>query len=123
MLFIDFLQWWYGRGWMLRVQLLGEHIRGVFNFFSVGTLVKTLGSPWRQNISAARNDQGLQAHVSAFLDNLVSRMVGAVVRLVMLFIAVLSVLVVLVMNMLYIALWPALPLAPAIIILFGTLTT
>ncbi len=119
MLFADFLRWWYGQGWALRVRMLGDHMTNMVEYFSIGTLLKTLFSPWRQNITIARPDQSLQAKASAGVDNIISRFVGFFVRLFVLVAAVLTLILVLLFNLVYTIVWPLLPLSPIILISVG----
>ncbi len=121
MLFLDFVKWWYGAGWALRVQMLVQHVSNMSHFFSIGTLLKTLFSPWRQNVSQALNDQTLGDHISAHVDNAVSRLVGFTVRIIMLFVAVISLVMIILLNAFYVLVWPLIPFSPAIIIATGTL--
>lgn len=114
---MDFLQWWYGPGWTLRVRMLSRHVQNWVEYFSIGLLLRTMFSPWRQNITVARRDQSIQAKMSALVDNGISRLVGFFVRLFVLIAAVFTVLGVFIFNILVIAIWPLLPLSPAI--LFG----
>ena len=122
MLFVDFLRWWYGAGWVLRVRMLEEHLKNVAAFFSFGTMLKTLFSPWRQNITVARADQSIGDKVSAFVDNIVSRAVGFMVRLLMSIVAIIALTVILVLNIVYVLVWPLIPLSPAIIFSVGAVS-
>ena len=119
MLFLDFLKWWYGPGWALRLSMLAEHIKNWVEYFSVGTLLKTLFQPWRQNISRARSDQALNAKISALVDNIVSRGVGFFVRLFALTAGAIMLVLVFVFYLAVFVLWPFLPFISVIIILIG----
>lgn len=121
MLFIDFLKWWYLSGWLLRLEMLEKHLKNTFDYFSFSTLLKTLFSPWRQNVTYARGDQALGDKFNALLDNLVSRLVGFTVRVFVSISALFVMVFVLILNSLYVILWPILPLSPAIIIVIGIL--
>ncbi len=122
MLFLDFLKWWYGPGWLLRVQMLSQHVKNMSEFFSVGTLLKTLFAPWRQNITRTLDDQGISASFSALLDNIISRLVGFTVRVFVFFVAIISLAVVAILNLIYVVIWPLIPFSPAIILSTGALT-
>ena len=119
MLFTDFLKWWYGPGWSLRLKMLVDHVKNLESFFSIATIFKTLFSPWRQNITTARPDQSLNDKMSALVDNLVSRVVGFWVRLFVLIAALIIIIVVFLLNLLYTIIWPLMPVSPAIIISLG----
>ncbi len=119
MLFADFLKWWYGAGWVLRFQMLSLHFVSVSEFFSIPTLLRTLFSPWRQNITGTTADQGINQKFSALVDNLVSRLVGFWVRIFMLIAAVTALLVTFVLNWFYIRVWPLVPVSQILILAIG----
>ncbi len=119
MLFLDFIEWWYGAGWFLRVRMLDQHFKNLLKYFSLGVLFKTLFSPWRQNVSYGLRDQTIADKTSVILDNLVSRLVGFVARTFVIMTALLALLIITVMNLLYIAIWPLIPVSPAFIVILG----
>lgn len=121
MLFVDFIRWWYGPGWALRVRMLREHLASSVAFFSLGTLLKTLFSPWRQNVTATRPDQGIDDKFRAFLDNLISRFVGFWVRIFVLITGLFMLMAIAVANIIYVITWPIIPLSPAIFMSLGAL--
>jgi len=103
----------------MRLKMLGAHLEDVADYFSIGTLLVTMFSPWRQNVSVARSDQSFNDKVSAVIDNMVSRIVGAFVRFFMINVAIIWLAVVLVLNLVYVVVWPIIPLSPAILISIG----
>ena len=119
MLFKDFLKWWYGPGWATRLSMLSNHLKNMSEFFSLGTLLLTLFAPWRQNVVTARSDQALGDKFNAGLDNMISRLVGFFVRIFMMITGVIALFVTLVLNTIYIIIWPIIPLSPAIILSVG----
>jgi hypothetical protein len=122
MLFADFLRWWYGPGWALRLKMLINHVVNLEEYFSFSTIVKTLFSPWRQNITLTASDQALGDKMRALVDNVVSRMVGFFVRIFALIAAVIIIVVVFVLNLIYVIVWPLLPVSPSIIIAIGAMS-
>lgn len=119
MLFLDFIKWWYGPGWVLRVKLLFAHEKNWLDYFSVNILLQTMFSPWRQNITSLGRDSSIQSKMSAAVDNLVSRLVGFTVRVFALFAAGVTAVVVLVFNLLLIVCWPLIPFLPIVILASG----
>ena len=71
--------------------------------------MRTLFAPWRRIITYP--GAGLEAHVRAATDNLVSRMVGFMVRLMVLFAAAVILFFVAVVSFAVLVIWPLLPLA------------
>ena len=119
MLFMDFITWWYGRGWVLRFSAIGSQLAHWAEFFSLGTLLKSLFAPWRQIVVQTAPDRSLNEIMRGWVDNAVSRLVGFWVRTTV-FITGLFVLgLIAAGSLIYALAWPLLPLAPIVIIIFG----
>ena len=119
MLLIDFLSWWYTGGWRLRFVSIFRNTEDWLDYFSIGTLLKTLFSPWKQNVSYTRPDQSLDAKMNALTDNLVSRFVGFFVRIGVLIAAIVTVSILFALNIVFAIIWPLLPFTSIGIIIFG----
>ena len=117
MLLASFFSWWYGRGWREVLTGFGGRIRGVAATFSVDQLLKTLFAPWRRIISYGGD--AFADRVRAWFDNIFSRAVGFVVRLIVLFTALIVIVAVTVFTLIEIIIWPLLPLAVPILIIAG----
>ena len=107
MIIFDLLGWWYLEGWRGFGRTLIEKMRGALSFFSLGALMRTLFAPFRQ-ISA--NESG--AMLQVFLDRLISRLVGAVVRILLMLVGVLVFCFEAVLSALLMLAWPLLPILP-----------
>lgn len=113
MFLVGIFQWWYGNGLL---QYIRQSFLGVLrtaDFFSVGLLLKTLLNPFRQ-ISAAPVGGDLSVQLSAFFDKMFSRVIGAVVRSMVIIIGILMILLRFLWMILGIIMWLALPLMPFI---------
>lgn len=108
MIVFDLLGWWYLEGWRGFGQTLAEKIRGALSFFSISALLRTLFAPFRQ-ISANEGGAALQV----FLDRLVSRLVGAAVRIFLMIVGVIVFIIEIVLSAILMVLWPLVPLMPA----------
>jgi hypothetical protein len=116
MLAFAFFSWWYGQGLGQVTRSLGPRIKGVANAFSVSQLLQTLFAPWRRIISYP--GASLQDRWKAWGDNMFSRVIGFVVRLFVLFAALVVIIFVFIITVVEIVLWPLLPVAvPGSIIL------
>jgi hypothetical protein len=104
--------WWYGAGWARLAKRVGERVDNVLGFFSVGTLARTLFSPFRQ-ISAGRVQGPANVQFRAFLDRLFSRFVGAFMRSLLILIGFVGALLSGLIGLVQIVLWPLVPLMPA----------
>lgn len=107
------LSWWYGRGWRERSQLVGERIVRTFDYFSVDLLVKTWFAPFRQ-ISAGSVKGSISVMLRAWVDRLISRVVGAFVRTFMIVFGVVTILLQSILGVLELIFWAVLPLLPIV---------
>lgn len=112
MVIIDLLAWWYSRGWFGRLVAVGEKTTQWADFFSFGTLLKTLFSPWRQMVVSTGPNQALNIKTNAFFDNLVSRFVGCGVRLIVFIAGVVTLIFISAFYALFVVVWPFIPIAP-----------
>lgn len=113
MLFVSLIKWWYTDGWRQRAKLISVRLDGVIDYFSVDLLLKTLFSPFRQ-ISAGRVDGPLGDQLRAFADRLVSRLIGAVVRTLILLVGLVAISVYAVGGLVILVLWLFVPLLPIV---------
>ncbi|HUD11971.1 MAG TPA: hypothetical protein VMS08_06175 [Candidatus Saccharimonadia bacterium] len=115
MLIAAFLEWWYGAGWRDASFRLKNRLKMTYLSFSVPILLRTMFAPWRR-ISTPPGSS-IQQKLTAVLDNVVSRAVGFVVRLMALIMGCLLLLIYSLVGGLLLILWPVLPiLGPALIV-------
>jgi hypothetical protein len=113
MLLISLVQWWYGDGWRQRAQMVGGRLDSTVDYFSIELLLKTLFAPFRQ-ISAGKVDGPLEVKFRAFADRLISRVIGAMVRLVVLVIGIITIFLQSMIGMIILAGWACVPILPII---------
>lgn len=106
---MELFSWWYGRGWIQQVQNLRQQLVRVAQIFSVPILMRTLFAPWRRIITYP--GAGLDERLRAFGDNLISRSVGFVVRLLVLITAGVLLFFTGLFMVIELIVWPLLPLA------------
>lgn len=87
---------------------LADRLRNAADFFSLRLLVGNLFAPYRQ-ISAGDDGTG-QSMMSRFLDNLLSRLVGATIRISLLITGILVIVFQAIGGILIAILWPLAPL-------------
>ncbi len=119
MLMLEYVRWWYGRGWADEISRTKVRLASLGAMFSVGILLRTLFAPWKRIISYP--GAGLDAHLRAILDNLVSRAIGFVVRIIVLISAGCMFVLVGAASLVGIVLWPLAPVAGLALILWGLL--
>jgi len=104
----EFFRWWYGAGWRRMVHGIVAAPAMVERNFSVTILLGTLFAPWKRIIST--QGRSLDTKVQAMFDNLVSRLVGFVVRLFVLFAAGISIGLTFAVSVVVAIVWPLVPL-------------
>lgn len=113
LLVTELLRWWYGDGLRGRVRMIANRLDGTLDYFSIDLLIKTLFSPFRQ-ISAGRVDGPLGVQMRAMIDKLFSRVIGALVRLMILIFGGITIAVQVLLGVVLIIAWAILPAAPVI---------
>lgn len=116
---LELFRWWYGRGWATLLSRTNNNFVILSETFSAGTLLRTLFAPWKRIITYP--GASLDAHLRAFADNLVSRVVGFVVRMFVLFTFVLLGGLALIISILQLVIWPLVPPAILAAIVMGVL--
>ncbi len=109
MVLASFLRWWYGAGWVSVMHSLDSRLQSVLDNFSVKQLLRTLFAPWRRIITYP--GRSLEERFRALGDNLFSRAIGFVVRLIVLIAAGVTLLIIASLTLVEIVIWPLLPLA------------
>jgi hypothetical protein len=117
MLALEFFTWWYGRGWQQLARNMQRRMSKTSNMFSIPILLGTLFAPWKRIITYP--GASLDAKLRAFSDNMVSRAVGFVVRLFVLFTAAIMLIIVSMVAGIELAVWPCLPILVLITLVKG----
>ena len=115
MLAYGLISWWYLEGYGLFAKKLFTKLGDTADLFSIGSLLKTLFAPYRQ-IAANEGGESLDARFMAFIDRLVSRLVGGVVRIGLVIFGIIVLALQLIGSLLSLLLWPLLPLSPLLFI-------
>lgn len=113
MLLGGLLSWWYGLGWAKLMHSVLGRVHGVLGFFSVWQLLGSLFAPFRQ-ISAGRVQGSISAKFAAFGDRLLSRFIGAFVRLLLVITGLFVALLVGLFGLLLVITWPFVPVLPLV---------
>lgn len=113
MLIVGLLSWWYSAGWAQRVTLISQRFASTLDYFSPGILISTWFAPFRQ-ISAGRVQGSLEVKWRAFVDRLISRVIGGLIRTVLLITAVVMLIFQSLVAAVELLLWALLPLMPLV---------
>ena len=111
MFIVGLLSWWYGAGWKQRAVLVRERLLATIDYFSIDLLIKTLFAPYRQ-ISAGQVSGPLGVRWRAFVDRLISRCIGAVIRTVVMAVGIVAILFHALVGLSVLVLWLAIPAFP-----------
>lgn len=107
------LSWWYGSGWKQCLLNLSERLTTSYDYFSIDILVRTLFSPYKQiSASQVRGPVGVQ--LRAFADRLISRVIGAVLRSILIVSGIVWLTVQVAIGFLVLVLWAAVPFLPLV---------
>ena len=121
MFIVGFFSWWYGAGWLRQIGAVGERFAATYDYFSIDLLAKTLFAPFRQ-ISAGKVGGPIAVQMHAFFDRLISRFIGAIVRLIVIFVGVFALILEAAFGIFRTVGWllvPAIPFAGLVLALLG----
>ena len=113
MFLVGILSWWYGKGLSSRVRIVKDRLRASVDFFSVDLLISTLFAPFRQ-ISAGDVAGPIGVQLRAFFDRLLSRFIGAFVRIFMIIFGLIAMSLQIVFGVIVLIFWLIIPLLPII---------
>lgn len=100
------------RGW-------GNYLKFNLNYFSVSTLLKTFFSPWRKYSLAYGKGFNLRRYFEVFIFNLMSRIIGAVLRLFFIFLGLLTEILIILAGAVIFFGWLVLPVLLVAGIFYG----
>ena len=113
MLLVSLFQWWYGDGLRQRVRIISGQLEGTLDYFSIELLLKTLFMPFRQ-ISAESVSGALDAKLRAFADKMISRIVGAMVRIVIMIAGIIAITLQVILGIVILIGWALVPIFPVV---------
>lgn len=114
-MFMSFISWWYGKGWSWRAEKIIDGIERSIDTFSLGLLVKTWFSPFRQIDAGVAQGGSLDVRFRRALDRLFSRFIGAFLRTIVMIIGVFYISIKAIWGMVMLVLWALMPIAPIIL--------
>lgn len=112
---IEYLRWHYSGAFIDMLRVWRNLFLFLIDFFSIPLLLRTLLSPWRRLREERRHGFDLADFFSVLIVNIVTRIVGAMIRTVIIVIGLFWLTLLLVGGILFVALWMVAP----IVIVFG----
>jgi len=89
------------------------------NYFSIFLLIRTFFSPWRRYVWAYPRGFDIGRYLETFISNLISRILGAVMRVFLIFFGILTEIFIFFAGLIVILVWLALPIILIKGIIFG----
>lgn len=109
---MSFISWWYGKGWVLKAEKTLDGIERSIDTFSLGLLLRTWFAPFRQIDAGGLVNASLEMRIRKFLDRLVSRFIGALLRTIVMLIGIFYITGKTIYGLFILLLWPLLPILP-----------
>lgn len=113
MYLFSLLEWWYGKGVLGQLNRQLNGLARTLDTFSFALLLRTLFSPYKQ-ISAGAVRGPLPVQLRALVDNLFSRVIGAVFRSILIFAGGIMLAVRFLISGVILIVWILLPVLPLI---------
>lgn len=114
MQFVALVSWWYGLGWLDQVSLVRQRFTSTADRYSLGMLVRTLFSPFKQLDATSGRGGSLDTRMRAWLDRQISRFIGAMIRSFMIVVGLMALLIEGIAALTRLVVWPLLPIFPII---------
>ncbi len=110
MVIVLVLKWWYGAGWQWAwKRSVNGRIQWLSEAFSIPALIRTWFSPFKQTYSKV-NKGSIDLKVQAAVDNFVSRMIGSLLRTIIIVVGLVGIVLVFVIGIITVIIWPLIPL-------------
>jgi hypothetical protein len=118
MVVADILRFWYGSEVPKAPRRLHGLILTTADAFSMPILIRTIFAPWRKDVLPTTG-MALQERFQAMVMNMVSVLIGFVVRFFVLLAASLTIAVILLVGSVALVLWVIMPAVPFLLIICG----
>ena len=113
MLLVSMFQWWYSAGIVKQIDGVKSWLLKINDQFSIPLLLKTMFQPFRQ-ISANESGLALEDKLRAWLDKLVSRLIGAFIRFFVMIAGIIVMIFAVIFSGLRLIAWLILPILPVL---------
>ena len=102
--------WHYTRAWVEMFVVWRNLLWFVVNFFSIPQLMRSWLSPWKRMTEGRGEKWNFEDLASYIIIGIISRIVGAIMRTVVIFLGLISLAVVLTLGVMTFVFWAAAPL-------------
>jgi hypothetical protein len=114
----DIFGWWYSKGLRDFFIYLKAIFLKIADIFSVKLLLRTFFSPWKRDITSMEG-LPLNQMIQVIVFNLISRIIGAFIKTIILFIYLIALSVFVAVSLFLVVLWVFLPLISIIGLIVG----
>jgi hypothetical protein len=104
-----YLLWHYTEAYKELFSVCKNLIWFIVHFFSIPQLLKTLFSPWRRIVEEKKKSWDIEDFASRIVVNIISRIIGAIMRLLVISTGLTCLLIMLGTSAILCVLWMALP--------------
>lgn len=113
MFIVGLLRWWYTIGWQQRARMMLARLDGTRDYFSIGLLVRTMFSLFRQD-GAGSVDGPLSVKLQAWAGRMISRVIGAMIRTTVLVFGLVTITLQALLACVVLLVWAVVPLLPIV---------
>lgn len=118
---ISLFSWWYGKGLAWRAGRILDGIERSMNTFSLGLLLRTWFSPFRQIDANVGQGGSLDMQFRKAFDKLFSRFIGAFLRTIVMLVGVFWITIRATWGLISLILWVLMPILPVVfVVIFAT---
>jgi len=118
-IFLNFISWYYFERTKMIVQIWKSFLKFNLAYFSTGFLLKTFFSPWRRYQWSYGLSIDIGRYFQVFLSNLISRILGSIVRFFLIIIGIIFELVIFLLGTAVILAWIFLPIILVVVFIFS----
>jgi len=116
-IFAIYFYWHYGPGFKGLLRIWKNFVLFGYNYFSIGILLNTLFSPWHRISSSYGRGFDPMVWTRVFMENMITRLIGAVVRSVVISIGLVVEVFILSIGASLVVIWIFLPLVVPVAII------
>jgi hypothetical protein cdiviTM7_02844 len=113
MFIASLLKWWYSAGYIRCAKGWMTRLESALDYFSIDLLLKTMFSLFRQD-GAVGSGGALNIRIRRFFERLVSRLIGACIRSIVLIIGLLVITILAITSLFSLIVWAVIPVFPFI---------
>lgn len=109
-IFIKYVEWYYIDKSLEILKKWKNRIVLYFDYFSISVLIKTFFSPWKRVTEDYGRGFDIKKIVETLLFNIMSRIIGAIIRLFFLIIGLIFEIIIIISGFLFFILWIIFPI-------------